>query len=118
MTTWTQFCSFLPPPTPTWTFLTLNVDKNRHFLTTYHPFLVHVVIEPPHMSVCLIESINICSQIKVIVGHSGQKPVALCITLVGGAQSDYETAVIKRSHSQIDLSLMAGSSTMLRPELD
>ena len=73
------------------------------------------------MSVCLIESINninICSQIKVIVGHSGQKPVALCTMLVGGAQSDYETAAIKQSHSQINLSLMAGSSTMLRADLD
>ena len=44
MTTWTQFPLFWPPPT-TWTFWTLNVDKNvlDHLL----PLLVHVVIERP-----------------------------------------------------------------------
>ena len=30
-----------------WTFFTLNVDKKRHFLTTYPPHLVHVVFERP-----------------------------------------------------------------------
>ena len=34
-------------PTSTWTFLTLNLAKNRHFWTTYPPLLVHVVIECP-----------------------------------------------------------------------
>ena len=38
MTTWTQFCPFWSPPTSMWTFLTLNVDKNRDLLTTYHPY--------------------------------------------------------------------------------
>ena len=34
-------------PTPTWTFITLNVDQNWHFLTTYPPHLVHVVFQRP-----------------------------------------------------------------------
>ena len=34
-------------PTSTWTFFTLNMDKNRHFLTTYPSLLVHVVTERP-----------------------------------------------------------------------
>ena len=42
MTTWTQFCILLPPPSSTFT---MNVDKNKHFGTTYLPLLVHVVIE-------------------------------------------------------------------------
>ena len=29
----------------TWTFFTLNVDKKKHFLTTYPPHLVQVVFE-------------------------------------------------------------------------
>ena len=29
------------------TFLTLNVDKKKHFLTTYPPHLVHVVLNDP-----------------------------------------------------------------------
>ena len=37
-------------PTSTWTFFTLNVDKKKHFLTTYPPHLVHVVFERPPMS--------------------------------------------------------------------
>ena len=46
MTTWTQFCSFFDHlATSTWTFLTLNVDKNMHFWTNYPPYLAHVVIE-------------------------------------------------------------------------
>ena len=32
-------------PTSTWTFFTLNVDKKKHFLTTYPPHLVQVVFE-------------------------------------------------------------------------
>ena len=36
----------------------------------------------------------------------------------GGAPSDYETSTIKQSHSQINLSLMAGYPTMLRADLD
>ena len=40
---------FLPPPTSTWTCLTLNVDKNRDFLDHLPPLLVHVVIECPQM---------------------------------------------------------------------
>ena len=36
----------------------------------------------------------------------------------GGAPSDYETATIKRSHSQRNSSLIAGSSTMMRADLD
>ena len=48
MTTWTQFRPFFDHlPTFTWTYVTLNVDKNRHFWTTYPPLLVHVVIECP-----------------------------------------------------------------------
>ena len=35
-------------PTSLWTFFTLNVDKNKHFLTTYPLHLVHVVFEQPH----------------------------------------------------------------------
>ena len=41
-------------PTSTWTFFTLNVDKKKHFLTTYPPHLVHVVFERPHMTLCKI----------------------------------------------------------------
>ena len=33
--------------TSTWTFLTLNVDKKKHFLTTYPPHRVQVVFERP-----------------------------------------------------------------------
>ena len=33
--------------TSLWIFLTLIVDKNRHFWTSYPPHLVHVVIEGP-----------------------------------------------------------------------
>jgi hypothetical protein len=36
-------------PTSTWTFFTLNVDKKKHFLTTYLPHLVHVVFEWPQL---------------------------------------------------------------------
>ena len=36
-------------PTSTWTFFTLNVDKKKHFLTTYPSHLVHVVFERPLM---------------------------------------------------------------------
>ena len=32
-------------PTSTWTFFTLNVDQNWHFLSTYPPHLVHVIFE-------------------------------------------------------------------------
>ena len=35
-------------PTVTWTFLTLNTDKNMHFGTIYPPLLVYVVIEGSH----------------------------------------------------------------------
>ena len=44
-TTWKRFWQFLTTylPTSTWTFFTLNVDKKKHFLTTYPPHLVHVV---------------------------------------------------------------------------
>ena len=35
------------PPTSRWTCLTLNVDKNGHFLTTYPSHLVYVVFERP-----------------------------------------------------------------------
>ena len=34
-------------PTSAWTFLALNVDKNRVFWITYPPLLVHLVIEGP-----------------------------------------------------------------------
>ena len=34
-------------PTLSWTFFTLNVDKNMHFLTTQPPHLVHVFFERP-----------------------------------------------------------------------
>ena len=37
-------------PTSTWTFFTLNVDQNWHFLTTYPPHLVHVAFERPPTS--------------------------------------------------------------------
>ena len=43
MTTWTQFCLFWPPPTSTWTCLTLN----WHFFDHLPPLHVHVVIECP-----------------------------------------------------------------------
>ena len=42
-----NFAIFWPPPTSTWTFLTLNMDKNWHFWTTYQLPFVHVVIECP-----------------------------------------------------------------------
>ena len=43
MTTWTQLCPFL---TSTWTFLTLNVDKNSHFWTTSScPLLTALTID-------------------------------------------------------------------------
>ena len=35
-----------------------------------------------------------------------------------GAVGDYETATIKRSHSQRNSSLIAGSSTLMRADLD
>ena len=35
-----------------------------------------------------------------------------------GNRSDYETATIKRSHSQRNSSLIAGSSTLMRADLD
>ena len=34
-------------PTSMWTFITLNVDQNGHFLTTYPPHLVHVFFDRP-----------------------------------------------------------------------
>ena len=34
-------------PTLTWTFFTLNVEKKKYFLTTYPPYLVHIVFERP-----------------------------------------------------------------------
>ena len=37
----------------TWTFLTLNMDKNSHFWTTYPPLLVYVVFEGPQTCNCL-----------------------------------------------------------------
>ena len=67
------------------------------------------------MSVCLIESINICSQIKVIVGHSDQKPVALCTTMVARVVPRVIMKQLLLSDhfcSQRNLSLMAGSSTI------
>ena len=42
-----NFALFWPLPTSTWTFFTLNVDKNRHFLNHLPPLLVNVVIECP-----------------------------------------------------------------------
>ena len=46
LTTCTQFCPFLTTYIPLCGhFFALNVDKNRHFLTTYPPLLVNVVIE-------------------------------------------------------------------------
>ena len=39
------FCNHLP--TSMWTFIILNLDNNLHFLTTYQPLLVNVVIECP-----------------------------------------------------------------------
>ena len=34
-------------PTSSWTFFTLNVDKDRYFCATYQLYLFHVVIECP-----------------------------------------------------------------------
>ena len=42
-----NFALFWPPLSSTWTFLTLNMDKNMHFLDHLPPLLVHVVIERP-----------------------------------------------------------------------
>ena len=39
-----SFCHEIPC-TSTWTFLTLNVNKNKHFWTTYPPYVVHVAIQ-------------------------------------------------------------------------
>ena len=50
------FALFRPPPTSTWTFLTLNADKNRHFLDHLPTLLVHVVIERPLMRLFSEES--------------------------------------------------------------
>ena len=35
--------------TSTWTFFTLSMDKNRQYLTTYPPHLIHIVFEGPLM---------------------------------------------------------------------
>ena len=42
-----NFALFRPPPTSTWTNISLNVDRNRPFLDHLPPLLVHVVIERP-----------------------------------------------------------------------
>ena len=48
ISTWTLFGPFFDNLfTSLWIFLTLIVDKNRHFWTSYPPHLVHVVIEGP-----------------------------------------------------------------------
>ena len=44
MTTWRQFCPFFTTTYSKWSFLTLNVDKNRDFWDHLPPLLVHVVI--------------------------------------------------------------------------
>ena len=44
-----NFVLFWPRPTSEWTFLTLNVDKNRDFFDHLPPLLVHVVIERPQI---------------------------------------------------------------------
>ena len=63
MTTWTQFCPFFcPPATSTWTFLTLNVYKNRDFLDHLTPLIVHVVIECPLLKVSKSREKLWCSQ--------------------------------------------------------
>ena len=48
VTTWTIVCLFDHLATCTWTFFILNMEENKHFLTTYPPHLVHVVFEWPH----------------------------------------------------------------------
>ena len=46
-------------PTSTWTFFTLNVDKKKHFLTTYLPHLFHVVFErPPRLYIYIPLGLN------------------------------------------------------------
>ena len=48
-----NFAIFWPwPPLCVNSFYTLNVDKNRHFLTHSPPHLVHVVIEWPLIFAC------------------------------------------------------------------
>ena len=59
ITMWTKFCpflnTFLPLTTLRWTFFTLSVDKDRHFLNTYPPYLVHVIFNDP--SDCYAENL-------------------------------------------------------------
>ena len=50
-------------PTSTWTFFTLNVDKKKHFLTTYPPHLVHVVFERPQYTPRMVELKSIVTSI-------------------------------------------------------
>ena len=45
-------------PTPKWTFITLNMDQNWHFLTTYPPHLVHVVFEQPQGKIPFISNLK------------------------------------------------------------
>ena len=41
---------------PTGNIFTQNMDKNRHFLITYPPHLVHVVFKRPPLSICVSNS--------------------------------------------------------------
>ena len=63
MTTWTKCWPFLTTTYLTWTFLTLNLDKNRHFFDHLPPLLFHVVIELP---------------IKLIVAFNVIPPIFIC----------------------------------------
>ena len=51
-----QYFAF--PFISTWTSFNLNVDKDRHVLITYPPYLVHVVYEQPLFSV--LKLIQVC----------------------------------------------------------
>ena len=45
-------------------FFTLKVDKNKHFLTTYPPHLVHVVFEQPSLAHLALQTANIVQKIR------------------------------------------------------
>ena len=62
-----NFALFWPPPTSTWTFLTLNVDKIRDFLDHLPPLLVHIVIECPLTGGYKIMKHNVVCQINVLI---------------------------------------------------
>ena len=70
MTTWNQFWTLFDhlPKYLYEDIFTPNVDKIRHFWTTYPPFLVHVVIERPLEPCCRPD--EKWSSVKASGGHA------------------------------------------------